>query len=369
MTYQIPIINLAGTHYEIGYDHGSQLKDLIILFLDDITRVHQLNNSFIRVTKESLTSLCMRNFGFMQSFSPDLCEELRGIADGAGVSWQDILYLNCFLELEDLRAPALGGRILPQSLWGCTTFNVSAEAGADQRIYLGQTFDMEKYYKKFLCILRIRPKAGPEQLIVSMAGVLGLAGLNAAGVGLVINKLVATDARPGVIYPFIVRKALAAERIGDALGAVIFSPRATGMNYQLAGSGVNFCAETSAERYELLEMDGAIAHTNHWLGASMRKFEAANWLSHGGSMVRRQVAATFLKKHKGRITPELLREMTKEHTNYPRCICAHGFAGDDEKTAFHTIFAIVMDPAAGWMDLCPGNPCETAYMRHVITPT
>ncbi|MDR1947706.1 MAG: C45 family peptidase, partial [Desulfovibrio sp.] len=192
---------------------------------------------------------------------------------------------------------------------------------------------------------------------------------NAAGLGLVINKLVASDARPGVIYPFIVRKALAAERIGDALGSVIFSPRAAGMTYQLAGSDVNFCAETSAGRYELLDIDGALAHTNHWLGPSMRKFETAGWLSHAGSMVRRQVAAAFLKKHMGRITPELLQELTREHGNYPRSICAHGFAGEDEKSAFHTIFAVIMDPAARRMDLCPGNPCETAYEKHVITST
>jgi isopenicillin-N N-acyltransferase-like protein len=222
---------------------------------------------------------------------------------------------------------------------------------------------MEKYYEKFLCLLRLRPENGPEALAVTFAGILGLDGLNSAGVGLVINKVAATDARPGVIYPFVVRKALAARRIGDALGAVIFSSRATGIIYQLAGSGVAFCAETSATRYELLDIRGAKAHTNHYLSERMRAFETPHWLSHGGSMVRRQVAQGFLDARLGRLDPDGLKELSRNHVNHPRCICAHGFPGEDEKTAFHTVFAVVMDPAAGWLDLCGGNPCENAYRR------
>lgn len=366
MTSNVPVLELSGSPYEMGLAHGKALKDRIVDFIESVTAVHQANNPALSVTRESLTGFCMRHLGFLEKFSPELVEEMRGIADGAGVAFQDILYLNAFLELEDLRAPGLGGSILPDALWGCTTFNVKADATADGRAYLGQTYDMERYYEKYVALLHITPKSGPRMLVVTLAGILGLNGLNSAGVGAVINKVVATDARPGVIYPFIMRKALAAERIGDALGAVIFSPRASGMNYQLAGSGVAFCAEVSATYYELLEIDGAVAHTNHYVGSFMRAFETPNWLSHGGSMVRKQVADGFLKTRRGSLTPDLLKEMTRNHTNHPRCICAHGFPGEPEKTAFHTIFAVVMDPAAGWLDLCRGNPCENGYVRYAL---
>ena len=204
--------------------------------------------------------------------------------------------------------------------------------------------------------------------VVSLAGVLGLVGLNSAGVAGVINKIVASDARPGVIFPFVMRKALAAERIGDALGTVIFSPRATGMNYQLAGEGMAFCAETSASRYHLLAVDDALAHTNHFLADSMRSFETPNWLSHGGSMVRKQVADRFLARHAGNLTPGLLKALTRDHTNHPRCICAHGFPGEDEQTAFHTIFAVIMDPTGGQLEICAGNPCRNAYQAYRLPP-
>lgn len=363
----IPVLDLTGTPYEIGHAHGTALRESIREFIGSIARVHQLNNPWLCADHRQLLDFCMRNVGFLEKFSPDLVQEMRGIADGAGVDFAEIVHLNMFLELEDLRAPGLGARVLPdnlgEGLWGCTTFNVLPEASADGRACIGQTYDMERYYERFLCVLRIRPQRGPAMLVVSFAGVLGLNGLNGAGVGAVINKVAATDARPGVIYPFIMRKALAAERIGDALGAVIFSPRATGINYQLAGAGVAFCAETSAASYELLQIDGAIAHTNHFVGSTMRRFETPNWLSHGGSMVRKQVADGFLKAHRGALTPDLLKELTRDHTNHPRCICAHGFPDEADETAFHTCFAVVMDPAAGWLDLCGGNPCTGEYRR------
>ncbi|WP_316901190.1 C45 family peptidase [Pseudodesulfovibrio indicus] len=362
----VPVIELSGAPFDMGLAHGRALKDLIREFVDSVTEVHRMNNGYLSVDKSPLETFCMKNLGFLEKFSPDLVKEMRGIAEGAGVTFREILYLNSFLELEDLRAPSVGARVLPDGLWGCTTFNVTNDAGEGGRAYIGQTYDMEKYYEKFLCLLRITPEKGPSQLVVSFAGILGLNGLNSAGVGAVINKVTATDARPGVIYPFIMRKALASERIGDALGAAIFSPRAGGINYQFAGSGVAFCAETSAAYYQLLEIDGSIAHTNHFVGSDMRRFETPNWLSHGGSMVRRQVADNFLKRHRGALNPEKLKELTRDHTNHPRCICAHGFPGEDPRTAFHTVFAVIMDPEAGWLDLCPGNPCENGYERHAL---
>lgn len=366
MFVAIPVIELAGSPYEIGLGHGRAMKDRIVSLAASITGVHQENNALLKVERESLVAFSMNNLGFMEKFSPDLVLEMRGIADGAGIPFEDVVYLNSFLELEELRAPGLGARLLPDSLWGCTTFNVMRDAGRGGRAFIGQTYDMEKYYGQYLCLLRITPQNGPAMLVITFSGLLGVCGMNARGIGAVINKVAATDARHGVIYPFVMRKALAAERVGDALGAMIFSPRASGINYQLAGQGVAFCAETSATRYQLLPIDGAMAHTNHFVGDEMRRFETPNWLSHGGSMVRKQVADAFLSRNRGSLDLETLKELTRDHTNHPRCVCAHGFPGEPETTAFHTVFGVVMDPEAGVMELCPGNPCENGYERHFL---
>lgn len=366
MAGNIPILELEGTPHERGLAHGRAFKEQIREFADSVVGVHQANNSYLKVKHQSLQGFCMNNLGFLEKFSPDLLDEMHGIAEGAGLGFEEILLLNCFLELEDLRAPGLGGKILPDSLWGCTSFNIPPEVSENGTAYIGQTFDMEQYYQKYLILLRIKSADGPDALVLSLAGVLALNGINEAGIGMVINKVTATDARPGVIYPFIVRQALGCERIGDALGTVIFTPRATGITYQLCAKDVAFCAETSATRYELLNCDNGLTHTNHYVGGEMLQFETPHWLSHGGSMVRKQVADKFLKQWQGRLGPEALQQLMQDHTNHPRCICAHGFPGESEQTAFHTIFGVVMSPEEHWLEVCPGNPCQHAFVRYAL---
>lgn len=359
----IPLLDLAGTGYEIGCGHGEALRDQIKEFFATAWDVHAANLA-VKTDQEGLIAFCHRNAGFLKKYSPELMEELKGVAAGSGLSVENLVFLNSFLEMEDLRPPGLGGQLLSDRLWGCTTFNVLPKAGKDGKPYLGQTFDMEQYYSKFNVILRIKPKQGPEVLTYTFAGILGLNGMNSRGVGLVINKVVANDARQGVIYPFVARKALMQERIGDSLGAAIFASRASGVVYQLASAdGVAFCAETSAGYYELLPFEEVIAHTNHYVAPSMRRYETPNWLSHGGSYVRSQVANQRLKEAVGQIDPDFLMAMTRDHTNYPRCICTHGWEGEGELTAFTTVAAMVMDLREQAMWVCHENPCNHEYVK------
>ncbi|MBP2665938.1 MAG: hypothetical protein H6Q76_918 [Firmicutes bacterium] len=363
---EIPLLELKGSPRQRGHIHGEALRSLIAEFLSTSYEVHRANMPMV-ASREALVDFSRRNLGFLKRYSPDLLDEMEGIAEGAGQTFDDILFLNSFLEMEDLRAPSVGGRILDGNLWGCTTFNVLPAASGDGNSYIGQTFDMELYYTKFNCMFRIHSDDGPTALVYSLAGILGLNGMNSAGIGMVINKLVATDAREGVIYPFIIRKSLAQTRIGDAFGATVFAERASGMNYQLASTdGVAFCIETSATWYDLLPFEDAIAHTNHYLSPLMRRYETPKWLSHGGSYVRHQVMSRNLKRECGHLTPATLKALTQDHTNSPRSVCAHGFDGQDEYNAFGSISACVMDLTGQTLWFSNGNPCCHDYVPYSI---
>lgn len=359
----IPVYELHGNHYEVGYQHGTLLKKEIQDFYNTVFELH-IHNLNMHASKESLLAFTNRNISYLKNYSKELYDEVKGIADGSGCSFEEIIFLNSFLELEDIRAAELGAKLFYPSLWGCTSFNVLPEASKDGKPYIGQTFDMEAYYSKYNVIFKIHPNDGPDEIVYSMAGILGLNGMNSKGIAATINKLVATDARAGVIYPFIIRKALMQERIGDSFGAIVFTQRASGINYQLScKEGVAWCIEASATYYNLLEINGAIAHTNHYLSDIMRKYETPHWLSHGGSYVREQISSDILKKNIGKINVALLEELTKNHINYPRCICAHGFDGQDEKDAFATVAAIIYDTVDGVMYACHENPCTNSYQK------
>jgi isopenicillin-N N-acyltransferase-like protein len=360
---RIEVLELEGQGRELGRAHGEALRHKIREFSERAYEVHRQNLS-LKAGPEALEAYAGANMAASKLYAPELFEELLGIADGSGLGLEKIFFLNSFLELEDLRAPALGSRLLgPPSLWGCTTFCALPGATAENIALIGQNYDMERFYARYNVILKIRHPSGARALVYSLCGILGLNGLSSAGLGLVINKVAATDARPGVSYPFIVRKALSESRLGDAFGDVAFAARASGMLYQLASrEGYGFALEVSATSYALLPFPGDLSvHTNHYLDPGLKKFESPGWLSHGGSYVRLEVARKVLGEQIGRITPEILMEFCRNHVNHPRCVCAHGFPGQSDEAAFCTIASVVMDLSAGKMLAAHGNPCRNRY--------
>lgn len=360
---EMKTIELKGSSFEIGCQHGEVLRDEIHEFHATVFEVHRANLAQ-QAAEEELRSFCNRNLACLREFSSELYSEMEGIAAGSGLDLEDILFLNSFLELEDIRPPALGSKLLDAQHWGCTSFNVQPSASADGTAYVGQTYDMEEYYSRFNTVLHIVHENGQVQLVYTLAGVLGMNGMNSDGIGVTINKVVANDACEGVIYPFCVRQALAQRRIGDAFGVLVFTPRASGLNYQLASSeGVAWCIEVSARDYHLWPVDGAVVHTNHYLNDYMRKYETSGWLSHGGSYVRYQVGQRILDEAKGHIDLSLLKDLTKNHTNWPRCICAHGFEGEDPQHAFGTIATTIYDLTTETMYVCHRNACDNGFQK------
>ena len=358
------IIELSGTHYQIGFKYGECCKDLILDFYNSIFDLH-MRYVPIKCDKESLLYEVEKNIPYLKEYASELVEEMQGIADGSGLEFRDILFLNSFLELEDLRTLYTGSRLFDKQLWGCTTFNIKKNASEESKNLLGQTFDMEKYYSKYNVILKIKYNDGRTIVVYSLAGVLGINGISNNGISVVINKIVSNDTRNGVIYPFIIRKVLNAERIGEAFGRIVFARRACGMVYQLSSSDdVAWCIEVSATNYYLVPFSKYYAaHTNHYISDYMKHFETQNWLSHGGSYVRFQVINDYLDQNSGKITIDKLFEITRNHINYPNCICAHGDDNQDEMDAFGTISAMVYDLDEKCAYICDGNPCSNNYTK------
>ncbi|MDR1545564.1 MAG: C45 family peptidase [Deltaproteobacteria bacterium] len=358
---QTPLIELKGEGLALGQAHGEALRDIIKEFAARAADVH-LPNLKLKTDRDALIALCRENVGHLQKYSPVLWAELEGVAQGADLNLDDVLLLNSFLELDDLRAPTVGGRRLAPALWGCTTFNVKPRATADGRPLLGQTYDMELFYAKFNVLLKITGPDGRQRLIYTLSGILGLNGLNSEGLAVVINKLAPVDGRPGVLYPFIARRLLDQPRVGDAFGAVVFTDRASGLNWQLSSAeGPAFCLETTATRYANLPFDFSLAHANHYLDPQLRALEAPNWLSHGGSFVRQQVAQAFLDERQGQLTAEQLKELTCNHVNHPRSICAHGNPGEPDHFSFNSISAVIIEPAERRLHFAGCHPCLSGY--------
>src|SRR5439155_8715773 len=93
----------------------------------------------------------------------------------------------------------------------------------------------------------------------------------------------------------------------------------------------------------------AIGHTNHYLAAELRDTEYLRAGSIGGSLARYTALRRFLQERGDGLTIDALMELTRNHTSYPRSICAHGISSEAAESRSRTVAALVQVPADGGM--------------------
>ena len=351
---RMPVIELEGTPREIGEAHGESLRSLI--------REHAerqlewiLSQSSVVLDESRLSDLWAPYVAANESCAPELVEEMRGIARGADVRFEHVFYLNSLLDVGNLRFLDCVKGIV-----GCTSFALPTESGTGNAL-LGQTYDLSAFRRRFNVMMRLRPTGGPQQLVYTLAGMVGAAGLNEAGIGININYLSSNDCGAGKLHAVIVRQALASRNLADAVTAATVGPRAGGSHYLISDdTGHVVSIETSATRFALDYADGKpFGHTNHYLSEWMQPIGVTRPSAIGSSVARYAALRRFLMQDD--LDREQLKQMTSSHTSYPRSICAHGSADEPEELRGATIAAMVQSLPERTIEICEGCPCAGEY--------
>jgi isopenicillin-N N-acyltransferase-like protein len=135
---------------------------------------------------------------------------------------------------------------------------------------LAQTWDMHATAIPYVMALRVpESEAGPAATLLTVTGCLGMAGMNAAKVGMAINNLYSTDATLGVVWPAMVRKALREKTARAAYDVIAGSPIGSGHHYFIADVQEAFGLEASGTRRKTLAVDTHYCHANHCLDADI----------------------------------------------------------------------------------------------------
>jgi isopenicillin-N N-acyltransferase-like protein len=359
----IPVLDLSGTPAQMGAAHGESQRDRIRAYADRFIG-WLLSASPLRLTETELWARWSPQVAVNQREAPELVEEMRGIARGAGVPFERIFLLNSLLDLGGFRYLELG-----MAFAGCTTFGVTAEAGTG-RTLIGQTYDMPEFHQDYLTLLRLKPAGEqnlPAQLVFTFAGIVGAAGLNEAGLAVNINYLSPRDVGQGRLHSVVVRQVLASPQLADALTPVVVPPRAGGAHFLIGDRDGNVLSiETTGKRFVVAYPEGnAIGHTNHYLSSELKEIEYIRAGSIGGSLARYTALRRFLREQGNELTMASLMELTRNHTAYPRSICAHGASFESPGSRNRTVAAMVQIPADGVMHITNGCACEGSY--HAVT--
>jgi hypothetical protein len=164
---------IAGKPRERGKEYGAKFKDAIRAFLD-----REIYRSFVGKpnAKESMLRFAAACGKAVKEFSPPVMEEMEGMAEGTGLSIEEIVLITNHEELWHR------GVIPAQP--HCTVFGAAPPDTADGDTFVCQTWDwMESVYGMSSMLLWKRPE-GPSLLAYAYPGLWTGAGINSSGVAL-----------------------------------------------------------------------------------------------------------------------------------------------------------------------------------------
>ena len=281
---------------------------------------------------------------------------MRGLAEGAGAAFDDVLVLNT---IESITADRLH--------LGCTSLAVSGDVSRDGSVLLAHNEDWYPDDIEDVFLVHARPEGEPPFLALSYGGLLPNIGLNAAGIAQGCDTVYATDVRLGIPRTIVARHVLAASSIEEATSAAVHPERAAGYNHLLAtAAGEIFNLEASATRHERIEpVGGLAAHTNHYISSHMVAVEDGPQ-TRLRSRRRLARARQRIEARAGEVDADLLVEVLSDHDGFPYSICSHVLDQPSPLDNQQTIAGVVIDLThrtmlAGW-----GNPCQAAFAEFAL---
>lgn len=272
ITSDVPLIDLRGAPRERGRAYGESLRSLIAECAG--TWLELLGSS--RGTRpETYLDRFIGSTGYLptiEQMTPDLLEEVRGLAEGAGLSFQTALAMQLHDE-EWVYARNAGVLGQPPARERCSSAGLW-DASLPCPV-MGQNVDIGRHSDGFQTLLRIH-EGDRQSIVFTTAGTIGMCGLSRAGIGLCCNTLIQLDfSYDGLPVAFIVRHVLAQSSFDDALTFLTQVPHASGQNYLLGGARkvVSLeCSANGAVDYSPRPESSRLVHTNHPLASDDQGF-------------------------------------------------------------------------------------------------
>ena len=266
----------AGKSYrEWGRIHGESFRGEIRALAEIRTYLCTRVGSFSE--RAQVMAAAKAHVPVLERYHAGLAAELLGIAEGAGVTPESVVIANHYTDLRDLLPDPASW--VPAPTQDDPKLTVRGNAGGEGdgcsviwsetpsgRI-LAQTWDMHATAIPYVMMLVVPESAdGPAATLLTVTGCLGMAGMNAARVGIAINNLFSTDATLGVVWPAMVRRALHQRTAAAARDTIATSPIGSGHHYFVADRREAFALEASGTRRKQVFAGGAVfVHANHAL--------------------------------------------------------------------------------------------------------
>jgi isopenicillin-N N-acyltransferase-like protein len=382
-----PEITVSGLPYERGRQYGAAAAALIGHSIASYSRLFAVRRG---MDWAESGQAALEYLPLLERVAPSLVAEMRGIADGAGRGFAEIVALNVRTELmagigsgvvhpgaaaasERNRAarvpfhredPAITPPGTPIDDGECTTAGGTGPATADGQALLAQTWDWQGDQRAACLLLRTSGPDIPTLLTMTEAGIVAKIGVNQHGVAVGLNLLRSLNDGQSIGMPVHVLLRLMLERrdFKAAFACSELAPAAGSSCVTLAGpDGELVSLELTPQGVGAIwAADGRLAHSNHCVDAAAGAQEcpidpAATTTVDRLNRARAMVEAAPL------VDVALLKQVLTDHHGDPRCICRHPDMRLAAVDRGESVCAVVIETASRTLHLAGGIPCETPF--------
>ncbi|KTR82796.1 C45 family autoproteolytic acyltransferase/hydolase [Leucobacter chromiiresistens] len=366
----IRVLEVSGSPRERGRQYGAGASDLIAKAIGYYSEALAAQTG---MAWHEIVESAAKWLPISERVAPHLVEEMRGVAEGAGVAFLEILTLNVrgeFVYSHQARGAGTAAHHDERdAVDGCTSFFLTGRASGTGHTLVGQNWDWRTLTGATTLVLRIVQDPLPTIIMQLEAGQIGRHGANSAGIALNANGLGGSfGSEIGVPQTIIRRLVLDHHDLAGALKTLVKTRPHIASNALLAHrSGYGIDLETTPHGVDWLFPDaqGAIAHTNHFQASVPPQLAGHYRPVSADSLLRLpRVRAGLERVASARDAHEslaLVRAAMSDHLGYPEGVCTHPDTSAPHLTQWSTLLSSCVDLTTGEYRVAPGFPCETDY--------
>jgi isopenicillin-N N-acyltransferase-like protein len=354
-TNELQVVECSGTSYEIGRHYGenrtTSIRKASELFFGALLR------SPFKASKDEVKAKARKAFlNSTKSFDPGSLDMVEGLAEGAGIGFDEAFALQCSIEVS-LNYQHVSAM--------CTSFTVTGKATQDGTTVLGQNIDWHPAAP--VDLLRIRHEDGLERFCLCLSG-NAYYHLTSAGIGNCANLTLGALAKLENQVPlsFYLSKTMRQKSIEDALGVLSRTARGYGYYHLADAKGEMFGIESTHNSHRVIRpQKDVLVHANHYESEEYRDGDWAH-LVLPCTYARGARMRELIAEHYGDLSPKLMMEFLADHKDHPNSICRHVDETKPEELASESRASVVMVPAERTMYVSQGPPCQNVFVKHVL---
>jgi isopenicillin-N N-acyltransferase like protein len=362
-----PCIEVTGTHHEVGRQIGEAAADLVARGLAYYESSYPV---LAGMTFAAAVDRARPYLAPAQAWAPQLVDQVRGLAEGAGVPFEYLFAVNCTEEftctMESTSDPA---GTSPRGEH-CTSF-AFVHGG---RTYAGHNEDWYPGDIENLVLRQVTLTGGMRYIALCPAAALPMTAMNARGIVCTATTLYSHDEVVGVPNAFILASLHESHTLEEARAHIEEAPRARASSHLLCDeSGRIWGLETTAGRSAFIDGGRRLAHTNHYLSPELAPDDASDA---EGTHKRLARATELLDEGLASANPggaqgaaqavALARSVLTDHANAPLSICAHWDDDDPDLDQSVTTASMVWDLSERAVHVALGQPCKHEYLTYSL---